>query len=193
MIYRTKYGRYIDENNIEVSQMDLQLYLESDGTIFETDFNFPEDLIPEQIEQAQKAQKELAQQLAFQTIVNQQQSLPDADALEVQAIYPLWDGDFKTYSLNDKVQAFNANAELLLYKCVQAHTSQPTFNPYLTPALWTQIQPAGIVGVWVQPTGAQDAYQIGDLVHFPTINDPIYRSTTANNVWAPNVFGWVLN
>ena len=95
--------------------------------------------------------------------------------------------------MNEKVQWFDANNELKLYRCEQPHTTEPTFIPYLTPALWTQIQPAGVVGVWVQPTGAQDAYQIDDLVHFPTINDPVYRSTAANNVWAPNVFGWVLN
>jgi hypothetical protein len=51
MIYRTKYGRYIDENNVEVSQMDLQSYLEADGTIYETDFNFPNDLSIEEDEQ----------------------------------------------------------------------------------------------------------------------------------------------
>jgi hypothetical protein len=51
MIYRTKYGRYIDKNNIEVSQQDLQSYLEADGTIYETDFNFPNDLSIEEDEQ----------------------------------------------------------------------------------------------------------------------------------------------
>jgi hypothetical protein len=51
MIYRTKYGRYNNENNIEVSQQDLQTYLEADGTIFETDFNFPNDLSIEEDEQ----------------------------------------------------------------------------------------------------------------------------------------------
>jgi hypothetical protein len=51
MIFRTKYNRYIDENNVEVSQMDLQSYLEADGTIFETDFNFPNDLSIEEDEQ----------------------------------------------------------------------------------------------------------------------------------------------
>jgi hypothetical protein len=51
MIFRTKYGRYINENNIEVSQMDLQSYLEADGTIYETDFNFPNDLSIEEDEQ----------------------------------------------------------------------------------------------------------------------------------------------
>lgn len=41
---------------------------------------------------------------------------------------------------------------------------------------------------WVQPTGAQDAYQIGDRV---THNGSTWESTAANNVWEPGVFGWV--
>lgn len=51
MIFRTKYGRYIDKNNVEVSQMDLQSYLEADGTIYETDFNFPNDAAKQKEEQ----------------------------------------------------------------------------------------------------------------------------------------------
>jgi hypothetical protein len=51
MIFRTKYNRYVDTNNVEVSQQDLQSYLEADGTIYETDFNFPNDLSIEEDEQ----------------------------------------------------------------------------------------------------------------------------------------------
>ena len=51
MIFRTKYNRYVDANNVEVSQQDLQTYLEADGTIYETDFNFPNDLSIEEDEQ----------------------------------------------------------------------------------------------------------------------------------------------
>ena len=43
-IYRTKYNRFINENNIEVSQEVLTTYLENNGTIHETDFNFSDDV-----------------------------------------------------------------------------------------------------------------------------------------------------
>ena len=43
---------------------------------------------------------------------------------------------------------------------------------------------------WVQPTGAHDAYQIGDLV---TYQGQVWRSTVDNNSWPPGVYGWVLN
>ena len=40
---------------------------------------------------------------------------------------------------------------------------------------------------WVQPTGAHDAYHIGDRV---TYNGEIWVCTSNNNVYAPGVFGW---
>lgn len=44
---------------------------------------------------------------------------------------------------------------------------------------------------FVQPTGAHDAYQIGDRVLY---NGKVYESTIANNVWAPDAYpqGWKL-
>lgn len=40
---------------------------------------------------------------------------------------------------------------------------------------------------WVQPTGAHDAYQIGNKV---THNGSVWTCTVANNVWEPGVYGW---
>ena len=42
---------------------------------------------------------------------------------------------------------------------------------------------------FVQPTGAHDAYGVGDRV---TYNGKVYESTIANNVWAPDAYpqGW---
>lgn len=49
-IYRTKYNRFVDENNQEVSQEVLTTYLENNGTILETDFNFSEDIeVPQDV------------------------------------------------------------------------------------------------------------------------------------------------
>lgn len=42
---------------------------------------------------------------------------------------------------------------------------------------------------WVQPTGSQDAYPLNAEVSF---NGQNWRSTAANNVWQPGVFGWVV-
>ena len=77
-------------------------------------------------------------------------------------------------------------------KCLQSHTRMH-YAPEETPALFLIIEPTGSdYPVWVQPTGAHDAYQIGDKVHFPTINDPVYESLINANVWSPTVYpqGW---
>ena len=77
--------------------------------------------------------------------------------------------DFRTY-----------NGEL--YKCVQAHTTQTNWTPDITPALWTIKSAPGIVPEWVQPTGAQDAYNIDDLV---THNGKTWKSTIDANTTEP--------
>ena len=51
---------------------------------------------------------------------------------------------------------------------------------------WGQ-PPADEWPAWVQPTGAHDAYQIGDKVSHAGKR---WISTEANNVWEPGTFGW---
>ena len=111
-------------------------------------------------------------------------SLPDEDALEAVELFPVWAVDVQ-YAVNDRVR-FDSK----LYRCVQAHSSQQDWTPPATPALWTEVAKPGEIPVWKQPTGAQDAYNTGDLVHYPTADDPVYRSTIDNNVWQPGVYGW---
>lgn len=107
-------------------------------------------------------------------------SLSDEDALEAIELYPAWKTN-TAYSVDERIRY-----ERTLYRCVQAHTSQADWTPDKTPALWTVVSleewPA-----WVQPTGAQDAYRVGDKVTFEGehyINDVDY------NIYAPNVYGW---
>lgn len=73
-----------------------------------------------------------------------------------------------------------------LVECVQAHTTQADWTPPVTPALWKQHRAE--LAAWVQPAGAHDAYPLGARV---TYNGRRWRSTTAANVWAPGVYGWV--
>ena len=75
-----------------------------------------------------------------------------------------------------------------LYKCVQAHTSQADWTPSTAPALW-KIVSVDEYPEWVQPTGAHDAYNIGDRV---TYNGQRYVCTISANVYAPDVYGWQL-
>ena len=114
------------------------------------------------------------------------ESLSDDDALEAVELFPAWTTD-TSYTVDERVSYADK-----LYRCVQSHTSQADWTPDATPALWTEVAKPGEILVWKQPTGAQDAYAKGDLVHYPGKDDPVYISTVDNNVWSPDTYGWDL-
>lgn len=113
-------------------------------------------------------------------------SLTDMDALEAVALFPAWAVGV-AYAKDERVQYDGK-----LYKVVQAHTSQADWTPDKVPALFTEVAKPGEIPVWKQPTGAQDAYNKGDKVHYPTADDPVYESLIDANVWSPEVYpdGW---
>ena len=107
-------------------------------------------------------------------------TLDDETALTGVELFPAWAVN-KAYAVNDRTQ-YNGT----LYKCVQAHTSQADWMPSVTPALWKTVS-LDEYPEWVQPTGAHDAYSIGDKV---TYNGQHYVCTSNANVYAPDVYGW---
>jgi hypothetical protein len=113
-------------------------------------------------------------------------SLDDTDALEAPELFPSWEVG-KAYAVGDRMRYGEQ-----LYKVVQAHTSQADWTPDATPALYTEVAKPGEIPVWKQPTGAQDAYALGDKVHYPDADGPVYISTVDANVWEPTVYGWEL-
>lgn len=117
--------------------------------------------------------------------------LPDEDALEAVELFPMWAAD-TAYAADQRVR-YNGSSGTptpTLYKCVQGHTSQADWTPDKTPALWTEVAKPGEIPVWRQPTGAQDAYNKGDKVHYPDKDGPVYVSIVDANVWEPGVYGW---
>lgn len=76
-----------------------------------------------------------------------------------------------------------------LYRCLQAHTSQPDYIPPNCPALWKRLggDPTDEYPEWSQPICAEDAYNLGDKVSH---NGEKWISTIAANVWEPGVYGW---
>jgi len=113
-------------------------------------------------------------------------SLSDTDALAAIELYPLWQAGVD-YTVDERIRYDN-----VLYRVVQAHTSQNGWEPPMVPALFTPVALPGEIPVWVQPTGAQDAYQTGDKVYYPDKQGSIYISIVDNNVWQPGVYGWDL-
>ena len=121
-----------------------------------------------------KQLRQLIEQLAI--------TLDDETALTGVELFPTWVVG-KAYAVNDRAQ-YNGT----LYKCIQAHTSQDDWMPSATPALWKTVS-VDEYPEWVQPTGAHDAYNIGDKV---TYNGQHYVCTSNANVYAPDVYGWDL-
>ncbi len=106
--------------------------------------------------------------------------LPDEEAETVTALFPDWETD-KAYAVGDRVK-YNG----LLYRCVQAHTSQSDWTPDITPALWVRTSMEEWPE-WIQPTGAHDAYNQGDKVSH---NEKHWVSDIDANVYEPGVYGW---
>ena len=55
---------------------------------------------------------------------------------------------------------------------------------------WREVVEEGGVPMWVQPTGAHDAYALGSVV---THNGSTWTSTVNANTWEPGVYGWTKN
>lgn len=106
--------------------------------------------------------------------------LPDEEAETVTALFPDWE-DGKAYAVGDRVK-YNE----LLYRCVQAHTSQADWTPDVVPALWVRTSTEEWPE-WIQPTGAHDAYNQGDKVSH---NEKHWVSDIDANVYEPGVYGW---
>lgn len=147
------------------------------------DIEFSEAEIQNQ--EAQKAMEML--NMDFQAQV---QTLPDEQALLVPSVFPIWQVEV-AYEVNFKVRHKD-----ILYKVLQAHTSQADWTPDMAVSLFAKV----IVGEvdpgtgeqvildWIQPDST-NPYMKGDRVIFEGV---VYESTVDNNIWAPNAYpqGW---
>ena len=122
--------------------------------------------------------------IALRPIIEEaSKSLPDDVAIEAIELFPAWNSADVAYVVGDRVRY-----EDLLYKCLQSHNSQPTWNPADAVSLWVRVDDPGEEWPeWRQPLGAQDAYELGAKVSH---NDKHWISNVANNVWEPGVYGW---
>lgn len=110
-------------------------------------------------------------------------TLTDEQAMEVATVYPVWEPD--TAYAKDTLLSHGVNGvgDPQLYRVAQAHTSQADWLPEANPALYT---PIGLTDagypVWAQPTGAQDAYNTGDVVDY---DGTLYVSNIDGNTTVP--------
>lgn len=114
------------------------------------------------------------------------ETLSDAQALQVPMLFDEFDGNGVAYEVGKRV-LYNG----VLYKVIQAHTSQAEWTPTAAPSLFAKVINETIDGSipeFEQP-GATNPYMKGDKVIF---NGKVYESLIDNNVYSPSDYpaGW---
>ena len=112
------------------------------------------------------------------------------DMLSVASVFPAYETG-KAYKAK-QVFSYGTNSvgDPQLYQVLQDHTSASEWTPDTASSLYKAI---GVTSAgypeWVQPLGASDAYNTGDIVSY---NGNLYQSTIDANVWAPDAYpaGW---
>lgn len=116
-------------------------------------------------------------------------NLSDEQALQVPLMFPKWQVG-KAYVVGDRVLYLG-----VLYKVLQAHTSQDGWQPDVAPSLFAKNlivkdEQGEQVDIpeWEQPDST-NPYMIGDKVRF---EGKVYQSLIDNNVWSPSDYpqGW---
>ena len=110
--------------------------------------------------------------------------------MEVASVFPAWKVGVN-YKIKDVFSyGMNGVGDAQLYMVLQDHVSAEQWTPDASPSLYKAI---GVTkegyAEWVQPLGASDAYNTGDIVSYKGV---LYESTIDGNVWAPDAYpaGW---
>lgn len=106
----------------------------------------------------------------------------DEMSLQVPNLYPAWKEDAE-YSAGERVLHDD-----ILYKVLQAHTSQAGWTPDVAVSLFAKvlIPDENSIPNWEQPEST-NPYMTGDKVMY---DSKVWMSTVDNNVWTPGVYGW---
>lgn len=108
-------------------------------------------------------------------------NLDDATALTAVEMFPKWIP--RGYSTGERVRHMG-----ILYRCLQSHQANETWNPADAPSLWARVlipDPSDIPE-WVQPDST-NPYMKGDKVKH---NGKIWISDIDYNVFEPGVAMW---
>lgn len=113
-----------------------------------------------------------------------------AEILEVPSVFPKYEVG-KAYKTKEVFRyGENSVGDAQLYQVLQDHTSAAEWTPDTAVSLY---KPVGVsengYPEWVQPLGASDAYNTGDIVDY---NGTLYKSTIDGNSWSPDAYpaGW---
>ena len=114
------------------------------------------------------------------------EGLSDEQALQVPLLFEEFDGNGVAYEVGKRI-IYNG----VLYKVLQAHTSQADWTPIAAPSLFAKVINETIDGSipeFEQPDST-NPYMKGDRVIF---NGKVYESLIDNNVYSPEAYpaGW---
>ena len=114
------------------------------------------------------------------------ETLSDAQALQVPMLFDEFDGNGVAYEVGKRI-IYNG----VLYKVLQAHTSQAGWTPTAAPSLFAKVineTVDGSIPEFEQPDST-NPYMKGDRVLF---NGKVYESLIDNNVYSPEAYpaGW---
>ena len=118
---------------------------------------------------------------------------PDTEAeklLEVPSVFPVYAVGISYRTKEVFRYGENSVGDPQLYQVLQDHTSTVEWTPDAATSLYKKIGvSADGTPEWVQPLGATDAYNTGDVVWY---NGKKYRSLIDANVWSPDAYpaGW---
>jgi hypothetical protein len=130
------------------------------------------------------AQMTQAQARAYRQIIERAvESLTDEQALQAPMLFERWQ-PYTKYTAGKRLYH-----DGVLYTVLQAHTSQATWMPDVSPSLFARvlIPDPETIPDWVQPDST-NPYKKNDKARH---NGKIWESTMDGNIWEPGVFGWV--
>ena len=168
------------QDAVFVDYIDTGMYIRSMYEIVEIEPTEEEQII----EQTGKAMELL--NINFNDLLP---NLTDEQALQVPLMFPKWQAG-KEYAVGDRVLYLG-----VLYKVLQAHTSQAGWEPDIAPSLFAKnliIKDDSGEQVDIPEFEQPDStnpYMKGDKVKF---EGKVYQSTIDNNVWSPSAYpqGW---
>lgn len=112
--------------------------------------------------------------------------------LRIPSVYPVYEAGKAYKTKNIFSYGENEVGDPQLYQVLQDHTSAAEWTPDTATSLYKKIGVTSEgIPEWVQPLGASDAYNKGDVVMF---EGKKYESLIDANVWSPTDYpaGWKL-
>jgi hypothetical protein len=136
------------------------------------------DLTEEEFNLRQPSDDRISQTASTKLLKTQfeQITVPLAEVNDFASLYP-------SFRVGEAVVIGNRRKyEEEVWECLQAHTTQLDWLPPDVPALWKRVFDPDVIQDWVQPTGAQDAYDIGEQVLWV---GKVWESTITANTTVP--------